>query len=79
MQLYRETDWNAGVPDWSAGIPACNAAFFSGVKLRTHRNACAFSCFALMQARMPALQSKALRATLAAGRPVPLPSFTFTK
>jgi hypothetical protein len=43
--------------DWTAGILACNAAFFSGVKLRRSQIARASSCFALMQARMPAVQS----------------------
>ena len=43
--------------DWTAGILACNVAFFSGVQLRRYQIARAFSCFALMQARMPAVQS----------------------
>jgi len=46
-----------GGRDWTAGIPACNVAFFSDVKLRRSQVARAFSCFALMQARMPAVQS----------------------
>jgi len=43
-----------GGRDWTAGIPACNVAFFSDVKLSRSQVARAFSCFALMQARMPA-------------------------
>ena len=43
--------------DWTAGIPACNVAFFSDVELRRSQVARAFSCFALMQARMPGVQS----------------------
>ena len=46
-----------GAQDWTAGIPACNAAFFSGVKRWRLDIIIVFSCFALMQAGMPAVQS----------------------
>jgi hypothetical protein len=41
--------------DWSAGIPACNVAIATSNLIAPSLSA--FSCFALMQARMPAVQS----------------------
>jgi len=43
--------------DWNAGVPAYNVAFFSDVTPLSCRIIIACSCFALMQARMPAVQS----------------------
>ncbi len=42
-------------PDWSADILACNGAIATSNGNDSTRRV--FSCFALMQARMPALQS----------------------
>ena len=43
--------------DWNAGVPAYNVAFFSDVTPLSCRIIIACSFFALMQARMPAVQS----------------------
>ena len=47
----------AGGCDWTAGILACNAVASSASNLSVLRSGSFFSCFALMQARMPAVQS----------------------
>src|SRR5688500_6560962 len=44
-------------PDWSAGIPACNVAPSAASYDQIVDSPALLSCFALMQARMPALQS----------------------
>jgi hypothetical protein len=43
--------------DWSAGIPACNVAASAASNDYDSGGVVVFSCFALMQAGMPALQS----------------------
>ena len=50
-------DRSVGGCDWIAGVPACNAVASAASNLSALTSLSAFSCFALMQAGMPAVQS----------------------
>ena len=43
--------------DWTAGILACNAVASAAWVRHSSESSAPLSCFALMQARMPAVQS----------------------